>query len=103
MQRYSDAFNIRKTDIGKSVIKKTYKELTEWWIYREREGRFVDLTGQKMKTGDRYLYCVIACEGNYGIRQENEEFIAVEGMKFTDDECGDDLTDYLHKTGGRGK
>jgi len=93
-KRYSDAFNIRKTDIGKSVLTKSYKGLYEWWVYRKVESRFVDSTGKNLETNEEYLYCVIACGNNYGKRQENNEFIAVEGWKFTEE----DLKEYLSKT-----
>jgi hypothetical protein len=92
--RYSDAFNIVKDDVGKSVYKKHYKDLTEWWIYREKKSRFVDARGKQLKQGETYLYCVIVCENDY-IRQQNEKFIAVEGVKFTEE----GLDDYLRKTG----
>ncbi len=93
-KRYSDAFNIRKSDIGKTVLRKTCKGICEWWIYRKVESRFIDTTGKKLKTDEEYLYCVIACGDNYGLRQENTDFIAVEGWKFTED----DLKEYLQKT-----
>lgn len=97
-QRYSDAFNIRKSDIGKSVILKHSKYLAQWWIWRQRNSRFVDLVGKKMKTNDNYLYCIIACDdADDGIRQENEEFIAIEGIKFTNDDKGNDLDDFKRK------
>ena len=94
MQRYSDAFNIRKSDIGKTVIKKIYKDLFEWWIYRKVESRFIDTAGKKLKTGEEYLYCIIACGNDYGIKQQNTDFVAVEGCKFTEE----DLKEYLSKT-----
>lgn len=92
--RPSDAFNIVKNDIGKSVIKKRYKDLTEWWIYREKTSRFVDARGKSLKHGETYLYCIIVCADEY-IRQQNAQYIAIEGIKFTEE----DLDDYLIKTG----
>ena len=93
--RESNAFNINKADIGKSVIKKKYKDLTEWWIYRTKKSRFVDARGKGLNTAETYLYCIIVCADEYGIRQQNEKFIAIEGIKFTEE----DLDDYLSKTG----
>lgn len=93
-QRYSDAFNILKADIGKTVFKRTYKDIHEWWIYRKVESRFIDTTGKNLKTNEEYLYCVIACDDNFGLRQENADYIAVEGCKFTES----DLREYLQKT-----
>ncbi len=92
--RSSDAFNIVKTDIGKSVIKKRFKDIIEWWIFREKTSRFVDARGKELKNGERYLYCVITCADEY-IRQQNENYIAIQGIKFTES----DLDDYLRKTG----
>jgi len=98
--RYGDAYNISKKDTGKSVILKHNKGLAEWWIYRQKKSRFIDTFGKKLKEDEKYLYCIIACDGaNDGIRQQNEGFIAVEGVKFTNDENGEDLDDYLYKTG----
>ncbi len=93
-KRYSDAFNIKKSDIGKTVIKKSYQNIYEWWIYRKVESRFVDTTGHNLKTNEEYLYCIIACTDNYGIKQQNTEYFGVEGCKFTEE----DLKDYLSKT-----
>jgi hypothetical protein len=92
--RYSDAFNIVKSDVGKSVYKKRYKDLTEWWIYREKRSRFVDARGKELKQGEKYLYCIILCADEY-IRQQNEKFIAIEGVKLTEK----DLDEYLSRTG----
>ena len=92
--RPSDAFNIVKDDIGKSVFRKKYKDLNEWWIYREKTSRFVDARGKELGYGEIYLYFIIVCSDEY-IRQQNEKFIAVEGIKFTEK----DLDDYLRKTG----
>jgi len=96
--RNSDAFNIKKADIGKSVFLKHYKEFSEWWVYRTKESRFVDLFGKQLKKGEQYLYCIIICnnEGD-GIRQQNEGLIAIEGIKFDNGETKD-LDDYLRKT-----
>jgi hypothetical protein len=97
--RYSDAFNIKKKDTGKSVILKHREGLAEWWIYREKKSRFTDAFGKKLNTGETYLYCIVVCEDtNDGIRQQNEEYIAIEGVKFTNDDKGNDLDDYLNKT-----
>ena len=92
--RSSDAFNIIKTDIGKSVYRKRFKDIIEWWIYREKTSRFVDLRGKELKNGEPYLYCIIACADEY-IRQQNEKYVAIQGIKFTET----DLDDYLRKTG----
>lgn len=94
-KRYSDAFNICKNDIGKTVFKKSFKQIYEWWIYRKADSRFLDATGKNLKTDEDYLYCVIACGDQHGVRQENASFIAVEGWKFTEN----DLKEYLLKTG----
>lgn len=92
--RYSDAFNIVKNDIGKSVYRKRYKDLTEWWIYRQKKSRFVDARGKTLKQDETYLYGIIVC-GDECIRQQNEKFIAIEGVKLTEK----DLDEYLSRTG----
>ena len=97
--RYSDAFNIKKADVGKSVTLKHYKGMAEWWVYRTKDSRFVDTFGKQLKAGEKYLYCIIACDGaGDGIRQQNESLIAVEGVKFCNGDTKD-LDDYLNKTG----
>lgn len=92
--RYSDAFNIVKEDIGKSVYKKHFKGLTEWWVYRQKESRFVDTRGKTLDEGESYLYCIILCEGDV-IRQQNKKYIAIEGVKLTENE----LDEYLSRNG----
>lgn len=97
-KRFSDAYNINKQDIGGKVKKQTKNHLCEWWIYKEKESRFVDSVGKNMKMNELYLYCIIVTEeGNEGIRQQNDKFIALAGIKLTDDEEGKDLSLYLSR------
>lgn len=98
--RHGTAYNIVKKDIKTNVILKHYDGVSEWWIYRKKESRFVDATGKNLKQGEKYLYCIILSDSeSNGKRQENEDFIAVEGYKITNDEQGKDLTKYLSNTG----
>ena len=94
MIRSSDAFNIRKKDVGNLVTKKRYLDLVEYWIYACKKSRFTDPRGKTLNTGDTYLSCIIVCEENH-IRQENAEFFAINGVKFTEE----DMDNYLRKTG----
>ena len=95
--RYGRAYNITKKEIKTLVQLKHHGNVSEWWIYRKKESRFIDTQGKNLQQNEIYLYCIIICDKeNNGKRLENEGFIAVEGVKVTNDEEGNDLDNYIN-------
>lgn len=100
--RPSKIFNIFRKDLKNgSIRKKEYKDIVEYWIYKYRESAILNPIGEKILSGDKYLYAIIAC-GRSHITSENENKLEIEGIRFKNDLDGNDLDDYLKKT-KRGK
>lgn len=104
MKRYSKGFIILKKDLASNKVqKKEYKnDFYEYWIYKEKTSSLMGIDGKYLGTGDFELSVIIACEHNSNhIKGETEKAYFVEGYRFTDDEQGNDLSEYRNKTGGR--
>jgi len=102
MKRYSKNFIILNKDLeNKTVQKKEYKdEFYEYWIYREGQSSLLGLDGKPMGNNRKELYAIITCEYNSThIKEETPKGYLIEGLKFTNDKHGNDLSEYLGKTG----
>lgn len=99
MIKPSGYFTIFKKDLNSGLIKKKErKNLIEYWIYRQKESPLYSLDGKKMKTNEiDKLHCIILCDKDH-ITEEGQKGYFVNGVRFTDDERGNDLTNYLRKT-----
>lgn len=98
MIRPSKHFIIYKKDLqNRTVVKKDFKGLTEFWIFTPKKTDLI-LSNSAKQQLDKELTIIILCGNNY-IMVENEEAFAVEGVKFTNDEKGNDLHNYLRETG----
>jgi len=102
MLRPSKYFTIKKEDLENGHVKKReYKDLIEYWIYRQKESEIIGVTGRRLSSGEYLLYSIIACSRNKHITADKGTYLEIEGMKFTNDdtiEGTQDLDEYLNKT-----
>lgn len=98
--RYSKNWILIKKDLDGGFIKiHTYKNVVEYFIYKEKKSHIFKLDGSKAtirNIDDAELYCIIVCDDHY--KEEKDNTYMVKGFRFTEQ----DLDDYLKKT-GRGK
>jgi hypothetical protein len=98
MIRPSKHFVIFKKDLlNENVLKKDFKGLTEFWIYTPKKTDLI-LSKSAIQQLNKELASIIICGRGY-IMVENAEAFTVEGAKFTNDEKGNDLYNYLRETG----
>ena len=98
MKRYSKTFIILNKDLeNKTVQKKEYKdEFYEYWIYKEGKSSILGLDGKAVGDGNFQLSAIIACEHNSNhIKEQTNKGMLIEGLKFTNDKHGNDLSEYL--------
>lgn len=101
MIRPSKHFVIKDNDIKEGfVIKKRYKDLDEYWVYRNtKSSSLVNVMCKPLEIEEKYLFAIISCGNNHiTLRNEEKKFVEIEGMRFTDDLESNDLDDYLRKT-----
>lgn len=101
MMRPSKYFVIKDDDIKNGfVIKRRYKDLNEYWVYRNtKSSSLVNVMCKPMAIEEKYLFAIISCGDNHITLRDNEQkFVEIEGMRFTDDLESNDLDNYLCKT-----
>jgi hypothetical protein len=99
MIRPSKWYIILKKDLESGTVKKkNWKDLIEYWVYNPKKSDLVAPDGEQLELEDSELSSIIAC-GREHIQDDDERRLFIEGVKFTDDIEGNDLAEYLKKTG----
>ena len=105
MIKPSDTFMIIKQDLEAGIIeKKIHDGMLEYWIYSSPNASKMGTHGMIVgTTGDvteKVLKYIIMSENKpEHINCDHVNNIVVSGIRFSDDDMGQDLTDYLGKTG----
>ena len=97
--RPSKHFVIVKKDLeSKMVVKRTHQNIIEYWIYKPKESTLI-LTKEAKQSMPRELSSIIICANDHIKCKNAEGAITIEGVKFTNDITGNNLQEYLIKTG----
>lgn len=98
MVRYGNAFPIFYSELNKGLVKiHNYKDYTEYWIHRYLPSSVIGPSGNPLLSDETYLWGIVVCLPNH-IKDKNDKEFLVEGVRFTNDEKGQDIETYLNKT-----
>jgi len=89
---------VRKDLENKMVIKKNFRDVIEYWIYKPKQSTLI-LTKEAQQAMPKELSSIIMCVNDHIQCKDGEGAITIEGVKFTNDVTGNDLQEYLNKTG----
>jgi len=99
MIRHSKMFKILYKDLDEGMVKiHTYKDYTEYWVYRYSPSGVLGKNGMPLPSEETYLWGIIVCLPQH-IKSQNDTEKVIEGVRFTNDEYGQDIEPYLRKTG----
>jgi hypothetical protein len=105
MIKPSDTLMIIKNDLKAGIVKEViYDGMKEYWIYSNPNAAKMNTQGQIVgkteEIGEQKLKYIIMCENKpEHINCDHVNNIVISGIRFSNDDLGQDLSDYLLKTG----